>query len=45
MKYWLKQNKKNVMLIVSGIIGLAGASIGLNEDLQQQIVNVVDTLF
>jgi|GEM_PF-2289163 len=45
MKFWLKQNKKNVMLIVSGIIGLAGAAIGLSEELQQQIVNVMDTLF
>jgi enamine deaminase RidA (YjgF/YER057c/UK114 family) len=41
MKEWLKQNKKNVMLIVSGVIGLASAAIGLSDDLQQQIVNII----
>lgn len=45
MKDWLKQNKKGVLMIVSGVLAIVGGYVGWNEDVQQQIVNVLDQLF
>ncbi|MGF9909503.1 hypothetical protein [Brevibacillus porteri] len=44
MKEWLTKNKKSVLLILTGALGIAGAAIGLNEDIQLQIVSIVDQL-
>lgn len=44
MKEWLTKNKKSILLIITGVIGIASAAIGLSEDLQLQIVNIVDQL-
>ncbi|MGK5512070.1 hypothetical protein [Brevibacillus formosus] len=44
MKDWLRRNKKSVLLILAGVLGIAGATIELSEDLQLQIVNMVDQL-
>lgn len=44
MKDWLSNNKKSVLLIITGVLGIAAASIGLSEDLQLQIVSIVDQL-
>ncbi|MGG4449670.1 hypothetical protein [Brevibacillus porteri] len=44
MKEWLKKNKKSVLLILTGVLSITGAAIGLSEDLQLQIVSIVDQL-
>ncbi|MGG1157452.1 hypothetical protein ABE237_00925 [Brevibacillus formosus] len=44
MKDWLRKNKKSMLLILTGVLGMAGATIGVSEELQQQIVNMVDQL-
>lgn len=44
MKDWLRKNKKNVLLILTGALSIASAAIGLSEDLQLQIVSIVDQL-
>lgn len=44
MKEWMKKNKKSVLLILAGVLGIAGAAIELSEDLQLQIVSIIDQL-
>ena len=44
MKAWMTKNKKSVLLILTGVLGIASAAIGLSEDLQLQIVSIVDQL-
>lgn len=43
MMNYIKKNKKAVMLIIAGIIGLAGTYVGINEDVQKQIVELIAT--
>lgn len=45
MKDWLRKNKKSVLLILTGVLGIVGGTvIGFSEDVQQQIVSIVDQL-
>ncbi|MDC0760639.1 hypothetical protein POF51_08050 [Brevibacillus sp. AG] len=44
MKDWLKNNKKSMLFILTGFLGIIGAAIGLSEDLQLQIVSIFDQL-
>lgn len=45
MKDWLRKNKKSVLLILTGVLGIVGGTvIDFGEDAQKQIVNMVDQL-
>ncbi|MGW9128134.1 hypothetical protein ACWGPW_24485 [Paenibacillus chitinolyticus] len=44
MKDFLKKNKKYVLWIVAGALGIAGAAVGLSEDLQLQLIDIFDKL-
>ncbi|NRS50951.1 hypothetical protein [Brevibacillus sp. HB2.2] len=45
MKEWLTKNKKSVLLILTGVLGIVGGTvIGFSEDLQLQIVSIFDQL-
>ncbi|WP_164685039.1 hypothetical protein [Brevibacillus reuszeri] len=44
MKEFLKKNKKYVLLILAGALGIASAAIGLSEDLQLQLIDIFDKL-
>ncbi|WP_157966763.1 hypothetical protein [Brevibacillus sp. Leaf182] len=44
MKDWLTKNKKSVLLILAGVLGIAGAATGLSKDLQLQIVSIFEQL-
>jgi len=38
---WLKQNKKGVLLIVTGVLAIVGSYGLLTEEQQRQIVNII----
>ncbi len=42
---FLKRNKKAVALIVTGLIALGGGYLGVNEDQQRAIVEVIMNIF
>lgn len=44
MKDWLTKNKKSVLLILTGVLGIVGVAIELSEDMQLQIISIVDQL-
>lgn len=44
MKDFLKKHKKSVLLIIKGVLAVAGTEVGISEEAQMQILNGIESI-